>query len=386
MSMEAVCLFVQDIPVWAYTRVTGFQGAVVAHTRNRVVSLSSTLYNRDIHIGDTLDRARALATDALFIPADQRMEISAWEDLIRSIYSRVTPNILPTRKNGNPHAWIFIENPVPNALTTLTAEQNLRAGMAADRSLAMLAALKTSPGNITRIPFHTQGRFLRETPVTMLTLLNYDTDMIERLVWFGYHTLHPLLRLKKRHLDAQFGPAGQSLYDFLHPPPAAPIPPYVFHLIEEEYIFDEPVTEPAHTLPVLTLLLERLTRRLDNRLAGRVEIRLATGNGEKQDARIFREPVGNPEAITTTATLLLHSLFNQAMDVFTMTVILGALQDTRPEQQKLFFQRADVTRLLTMTGRRFPGQLLHPVIIHDTPFFPEEEIQLLPVDTENRKP
>ena len=377
--MPIIAATIDRFPAWAMRRFHRRSEPILVYERRRVVALSHPERNPEITEGDSIERARALAPELLFYLRDHVVERSVWEETLERLY-RLTPFLQPEKSPNS--AWVFLDQISRPDLDSCTQELQAQVGVGPDRLTALLAALQAPVGQIREVLFHESHRFLKGSPPALLSQFGFTGDLTTRLDQFGLRSIWSTLRLERRQLNAQFGSEGDRLFFFLHPPQGQKqtIPSFHRETVEERFDFDWPVVEPGEVVPILQTLIGRLLdQTLDNRIT-RIELRVQSSETRewKVASRILSLPSRNGELLLRAGERLLDTLFCPETPIQTLIVVFGGLTPHVPEQQDLFFRRHEVDTLIQAMNRRFPDQLKRTVILSDTPFFPEEGVQLVP--------
>ncbi|MFH1567582.1 MAG: hypothetical protein ABIL09_06225 [Gemmatimonadota bacterium] len=415
MAAEYTCFHIPGFAAWALSRRLRADRLALREIAvvwaGQVFSCTPGLDRSGVAVGDPVDRARSLAPHAEFHRRDLAIEKAVWDSVLGRLYEH-TPQVEPlpdpgrsTRGpaavDGGPAtadglwdngAWCLLDRPSP--LDDLVRATGACLGVAPGRAWSLLAAVHSGAGRCTRVPEGMVVPFLRQAPVNLLTRLSFSPELVQRLELFGLRAVGHLLGLKRRHLEAQFGPEGRRLHAFLNPArPELPVRHGVPRVLSAAHDFEWPVFEPGQLLPVLHHLLQDLHRRLEGRTSLHLEVRLK-GRGRaswRECGRLLKDATSQLTTLSSVgATLLLQALQQPSSrpgqvpcgrGVERLLVTLSGLADPRPEQASLFRQNPGLPSLVRRMEVRFPGKLLRPVQAHTDPFFPEEEYRFEPVST-----
>ncbi len=398
-SPDTVCLHIAGFSAWAMAHwwkssASKSVGLAVC-AAGRVFSCSPSLKRRGVELGDSVERVRALVPQAEFHLRDVEIEKAVWDHVLARLYS-LTPRILPISDPKSPSsrplgiwengAWALLQNPDMNGLSHLAGDLDAQIGSAPARAWCMLAAAFSKPGCLTSIPPGMVMPFLRQAPVSLLQHVGFCPDLTARLELFGLKAVAHLTSLTRRHLSAQFGNDGETLFDFLHPDEEEPpVPNYEPCVLSAQYDFEWPVFEPADLQPALSHLLEQLIAQLRGYSARHIALKLKGGRRElnRESSRILKNPTNRPSILTNAAnTLLQQTLFKKpstrsqtpcGSGVQSIVLELSGLSLLPPEQATLFRAKPTISPLVKSMDTRFPGKLLRPVHSHADPFFSEEE-------------
>ena len=379
--MVILCLHIPDYPAWALRRCGHVAEPLIVVEKNKVVALSRELTDSEIAVGDHVERAKALEPTAACLERDRVLEAIVLEDVMEEIY-RMTPRIMPIRNERFGGSWILVQNADANAMAAYAEKLKAGLGMSHARPYAMISALTAPLGQMVTMPFHKVNDMLSRIPVTRFAAFGFGADMIGKLELFGLWTIRHVMRMERRHLVAQFGPEGERLFCFLHPDGDPQVPDYVRDVLESDYVFEYPVSEPRDVLPVLSHLIDDLANRLEDRLVGRLEIRLTCSpeSASKGYGRMLKKPTRDPAALVRIGEMILAGMAKTEMRVDRLSVVLGGFSRQASEQQNLFFKRPGLALLMETMRVRFPGQLLRAALTGVDSTFPEDEAHLVPAD------
>jgi hypothetical protein len=118
-------------------------------------------------------------------------------------------------------------------------------------------------------------------------------------------------------------------------------------------------------------------------MAMRLEIRVlcASDTIPKGYSRILKKPTKDLEILSRIGETLLDKLVTSKMNITRISVIFGGLTSYEPEQQNLFFERPALDELFQIMHERFPDQLVRAALTGVDSTFPDDEMHLIPVDT-----
>lgn len=362
------------------------------------------------------DHANRLVKGARVLERDAALEEAMWNEVVSRLH-QTTPRVAPQRAG-----LAYFEPLYCDRSDALVSELGGQAAVAPSRSMAKLGAYRAAPGRTIALRPSDLDPFLGQFQTLWLPdATAASTDMVEKLILFGYRTLRDVARLKKKHLTAQFGPEGAELYRLLHPDDAprvgmmTPLP-----RIKKQHAFEEGVHEPATLQPALRTLVERACRGLGRRHCQRVEVRLGTRrNDDHVQSRVLRGLTADETRIAQQAEILLDKLLNaclrdartrqdnqanpdapalreeravradheekthlersQRPAVRMLTLVLGALGHPTMHQGSLFAARPGVEAAIDAVGRRYPGTLLR-AFTNDNAVFEEDRFRFEPLD------
>ncbi len=380
--MSIICFHIPDYPAWALHRQYQISDPIIVIEKNRVVSLSREFKDSEIALGDHIERAKSLEPEAACFKRDRTLETVVLEDIVKDLY-HMTPQIAPVKNSLFLGCWLLLQNADLGLMMDYTKKINAQVGVSHTRLYAMLSALTAPPGHMLSTPFHKINDFLDHSPVALLASFGFNKEIIEKLILFGLRTVRHAARLKLGHLSAQFGTEGTRLFYLLHPGDEPPVSNYTWDVLESAYAFETPVSEPRDILPVMSHLFDDLTNRLYDRMARRLEIRLFCPPDAipKGYSRILKKSTNNLDALNRAGEMLLAKLLKSKVDIASISVILGGLTPREPKQQNLFFKRPGLNPLLKVMHERFPDQLVRAVLTGVDSTFPEDEMHLVPIDS-----
>jgi hypothetical protein len=351
---------------------------IAVHADGRIIARTSDLRGDGLRIGETLERAQSLFPHGNYYKHDPGLDGAIWEDVLYLI-ADVAPQ-LEAVTPGTAIATPWDEAAFLELARTLDA----RVGIAPRRYVARIAALQAEPGGIRRVESATTRPFLEKSSVRHLRDLGVEIDLIERLELFGLYTVGRVVRLERRHLDAQFAAAGVELFRMLHPEgeePPVPMfqpPPSV----SSGFDYDLPVSEPRDLLPVLDLLVDQVVEQLGPLRAQLLTLRLH-GEGE-EGVRLMRRVLKAPTARVSHLRVIAKRLLEEMLDgetIDAITLELGGLVQAEAVQGGLFADRPAVYDSVRALHQRFPGRVFRAVITDAEAYLPEDGVRLEPYPT-----
>lgn len=368
------CIRIPDVPAWAFRRVKDAEDPFVVVDQDRIVGASRTPRRKGVELGMPRLRARSLCETATPRPRDRNAEKTAWEGLLGSLNS-YTPRIESERPGL---AWI--EPFDGDRLREWLDGRRCHCGVAPNRSVALLAAWKATPGRIICIERQHVGAFLSRTPTEVLSDVGFSTDIAERLSLFGYEDIESLRELNRRHLTAQFGNEGDQLFDFLHPDAKRVsfyTPPPVVRIDKD---FERDVREPGPLRKALEEMADVLHERLGEKACQRLSLWLIGRYEEQNESRFLREPVEKKGPIYRTASTLLKRALTADLCVQSLAIEAKGLRTTSGMQGDLFRQRPALQRAIASIQEKHAGAL-YKVARNQGAVFEEERYTYEPVST-----
>lgn len=351
--------------------------AIAVYHAGRIIARSRLLRQAGMLLGDPLDRARALYPDASFFERDVPFEQASWEGVLRRI-NEITPRL----QSLEPGVAFF--KPYDFSEVRLLAGQlAAQVGLASNKGIARIAALRSAPGAVLQIRTDAVQRFLSCTSPSVLAELGFEEELISRLDLFGLTTLDRVAALSRRHLRVQFGEAGLDLFALLHPSPESTcVPVYVPPAtITETFAFDSAPSD----LPSLASLLDAMVRRAVVRL-GRfscncIMLRLQpveSADGCRLAQRVFKNPTADPHVITRAAGYLLKGALADPFELSSVSLSLAGLENPSHAQGALFFERQPLRAAIERLDQRFPGAIRRALLVCPGAPFPEDSVRLIP--------
>ncbi|HVZ37764.1 MAG TPA: hypothetical protein VHI13_00660 [Candidatus Kapabacteria bacterium] len=370
---ETAALLIASYSAWVRRWIGPTERSVCIHDGRRVHAVSDDLALRGIVAGELLARVRELAPDASFHRHDPHLDAAVWEDLL-AVLAEVAPR-LRTVAQG----CVVLEPWDMPALKLLNETFGTRLGIARTSFLARLAAQSAKPGAINSVARRDEERFLCTDPVRHLIAFGIDPGIVDRLALFGLTTVKRAASLSRRHLAAQFGTAGEALFDLLHP--HGPDPPIPIHqpppAVAAAFAFNDPVSEPGEILPLLDRLVAEAVQGLGARRAQILTLRIDGIGLERSDAarRVLKVPTARAEHFRTVARTLFDGLLppcsGPAPLVLSIALTLGGLTWPDGVQGGLFDDRPALTNAVRTLNRRYPGRLLRASITDMHAYLPE---------------
>ena len=345
------CLRIPDVPAWSFRTVKDANDPFFVVQQGRVVGASRTPRRNGVEKGMTRLQARSLCETATARPRDANAEKTAWEGLLRSLNAH-TPRI-ESEQPGL--AWI---EPLDGGnLRDWLDGRRCHCGVARNRPVAHLAAWKATPGRIICIERQHEESFLSRTPTEALFEVGFSEEMAQRLSLFGYEDIESLKDLTNRHLTVQFGDEGSQLFDFLHPDVEKVSfysPPPTVGLSKD---FERDVREPGPLRKALEEMAEVLQERLCGKACQRLSVRLTGRQGEQEESRLLREPIGKKAPIYRAASTLVKRALTADITVQTIDLEAKGLRSVSGMQGHLFRKRPALQRAISTIQEKHAGAL-----------------------------
>jgi len=387
------CLCLPDFAAWAAIQTKpSLQGKpLLVHSNARVVAASPEARAGGVQTGWSLGRAQSLVPDAVTLPVHGPTVRAAWNEVLTQLYE-LTPNVeslrqeMTRRNHGrsaaqvSSHKIAMMQFVPKDALLSLTRKWGAQAGIADDRSTAELAALTAPPGKVRDVAADNSILFLQRVPVSTLGAVGVSGDTIERLGWFGWHSVGHLRPLTKRQLSAQFA-ESDVLHRYGQAVDVRPIPHYYLPaFITVRYQFEEAVREPHQIEPVLQLLLEQAWCQLEEQEVGSISVAADTVVGWQRSTRLLREPTAALRPLYAASQYALQGALSYDESINGLEVCLSNLAPPQPVQGHLFgAARPSVQEAIRAVEVRFTGALRRIVIINPDAYLPEESFRFEPV-------
>jgi len=368
------CLHFPHYPALAARMALNTQHMVIVEANGRVVATTPDARDHGIAVGMSVERARALVSDAVITERDHARELAVWETVMDMLYCG-TP-LLTSPRMGE--AYCAVDN--RECIASVLEHTLAQAGIARTRTLALLAAVRSRPSTMTYVHDDDEARFLAEWPVALLRELQVDDDTVERLELFGLATLAHLRHLTERHLHVQFGDEGRRLHALLKQLPVRTdlpfyTPPPSIDVVQH---FDDAQREPSILEPLLLLMADQATQLLQGRRTSVIEVRAMNSADVvvQRATRILKEPTTSASSIRTVGTIVLQSMMSAHQWWHGIQLVLKGLVAPLVEQTSIFPQRASLNDVAMHVYRRFPHSVLR--IDRHTPdaYLPEHTFAL----------
>lgn len=343
---------------------------VLVAVRDRVVARTPALREAGIAVGDSIDRAMALAPQAVVVERRPAIEQAVWDDVLERCFM-ITPYLQSVRTG------MFLASfDDRRAFQRILDDLHGQGGVAETRTAALLAAARARPGRMLDVAMDDLARFLAAWPVELLAELDVETSTIERMQLFGLASVGSLRMLTRRQLHAQFGDDGLRVHDLLsslsvrEPIPLYQPPP----MIEEDVYFEDPQREPGVVETHLLLALEKAHARLGRQRCNVVEVR----SRDRSQAvviraqRILKRPAETLSELRTTATILLRDIIGPQRYCSSIGIALKGLQAPRTDQLALFAPRPTADDVARAVLRRYPDGLSRVRVVAQGAYLPEE--------------
>jgi len=360
--------------------------------------------------GWAAERARRLLPTATTTQFKPDVVQAFWEEVRARVHDR-TPFLEDVRPG-----LLYFRASDPTTFAELLDELGGRAGWAASRRLALLAAASAESGRLAAAS--EAQAFMQRTPARVLSRLSVPHEILERLHLFGLRSLAEVAELSRRQLLKQFGKDGLIIDELLSPrdePRMAAYtpPPAVAACVSLDALAGDDLWSG----------LQEAVRRVAAELAGRTTQRVLLAMGFQEDAappgrevvldtvassapmepssltermgspgpivavrRILHEPVADEGALWRTVRHLCADTLRQdggsssaspPAPVTDLFVELASLAEPEATQGALFAEREEVRKAIEAMEVQHPGALLR-LRERSTGIFPEERYELVP--------
>lgn len=365
-----LCCIVADYPAMAARHAMHASANVIVVVRDRVAARTPALRDIGIPLGESIDRARAMAPDAVVVERRPALEQAVWDEVLDRCFM-ITPYLQSLRPG-----MFMASFDDRRAFQHILDDVQGQGGVAETRTAALLGAVRARPGRMLDVPMDDLARFLAAWPVELLAELDVETSTIERMQLFGLGSIGSLRMLTRRQLHAQFGDDGLRVHDLLstlsvrdvvplyEPPP----------VIEEDVHFEDPQREPGVVETHLLLALDRAYARLGRLRCNVVEVR----SRDRSQAvviraqRILRRPAETLSELRTTATILLRDIIGPQRYCSSIGIALKGLQPARVDQLALFAPRPSADDVARAVLRRYPDGVSRIRVVAPDAYLPEQ--------------
>jgi hypothetical protein len=271
----------------------------------------------------------------------------------------------------------------PHGLRQLVQSQHLKAAIAPSRNDALMQSCNAIPG---RLDVHEGADDVPINVLLHVSELRLDVHDIERLKLFGLETIGKLRHLSERHLQAQFGERGSTLYHFIHEDDSAPLPLYVpppSIIITER--FDEPSCEPGLLMHALDLCVSHACIQLGARLAWRVEV----ASLDRADAaqhlrnRILRSGSNSKDLLLQHMQTLMREMLCAEHQWWGLRIGLASLGLPIAEQTLMFAPESSFEQITRGLLPRYAHVMKNVVINNPWSVIPEEFGKIVPMRTDD---
>lgn len=370
----------------------------------RVAGVCPQAKRQGIQTGWAAERAQRLLPTAATVRFKPAVVQAFWEEVRARVHDR-TPFLEDVRPG-----LLYFRASDPSSFTGLLDELGGRAGWAASRQLALLAAASAETGRLKAVA--EAQAFLHHTRADVLSRLSVPHDMLERLHLFGLRSLAEVAELSRRQLFKQFGEDGRIIDELLSPrdePRMAAYkpPPTVAAGVSIDALAGDDLWSG----------LQEAVRRVAADLSGRTAQRVLLAVGFREDAALpglkdaadtvapsaLMQRVGSPGPIVAVRRILHEPVADESTlwravrrlwadrlqgdgagpsaspqtlvtDLF---VELASLAAPEGAQGVLFTAREDVRKAIEAMEVQHPGALLR-LRERSTGIFPEERYELVP--------
>ena len=341
---------------------------VIVMEGRRAVSASRRARRAGIENGMQASRAQTLLPEAVVRQRDSALEEAAWDSVIEQL-NALTP-FIEALWPGLAYFRGCDRGCDEESISTFARNLGASIGACLDtaprRAIAHLAAVRSTPGHVLRIPGDGVARFLRRFETKRLDAMGFAPEFIEHLEWLGIPTLHDARHLTEQQLSLQFGGEGARFYGLLHPNDGEksvglyrPRP-----TVSAEH--DVEPGEEAALEAVIVHLAEEVSTMLSGRFpdhsARRLTLELGFRCGRTLAAgRILNTPMRTESNIREAAQRLFRSMIDadesDSRTLSTIQLTLGSLAPPAASQVKLFGQRPAVHRVMRAIAQKYPGVL-----------------------------
>jgi nucleotidyltransferase/DNA polymerase involved in DNA repair len=370
------CIWIPDFAAWAAIRnnLALLHQPVVVYAGGRVIAASPQARADGVQTSWPIERVKALVPECVAVAHHNPVTLLAWDSVLSQLYG-LTPcveGLRPGLALANVHR--------PTVVKPLLQDWGAHGGVADDRTTAELAALTTAPGTLRTIKEYCSAAFLRRVPITTLRQVGVGSDTMERLEWFGWHTVAHLRPLTKKQLLSQFN-EGELLYRYAQATDTGPVATYRLPpAVHVHFTFEEAVREPSQWEPVLDLLAQQACERLDGRLVQSMTTSVLTSDGTLHQQRLLRDPTSSVFSLRQSAGECVRYLLHSGIAVRGLQLRLGHLTTPRAVQGQLFRpSRPPVSTVMQTVEHRFPGALRKFRVTDGGAYLPEEFARLEPL-------
>ncbi len=255
-------------------------------------------------------------------------------------------------------------------------------GVASNPLVAQHAARRASASVAVLVPPGEEATFLAPQPIGSLAL---DAEIVSRLERLGLRTVGDVAQLSIDALQAQFGGAGQRLYQLVRGIDTEFLPQAIDTPgVSRVRRFAGPLLDRDVLERVIGDLTERLVAQLlaEGWASGAVALTLAVDDGAPLVLeRVLAEPTSDAATLIAALLALSRSAVLES-GVISITVTACDLVPTVAEQLSLFAPAGGSSqRLRDVVGRlngRFAGSLLRARLADPEALLPERRVRLEP--------
>ncbi len=364
-------VWIADVPSWAAHRTDPtLEGQTLVITAGRrVVGSDASARSFKVRVGDSLERARGLAPNAVFVPFEASVVQTAWDAALHTMNA-----FTPWLESGQV-GLAFLAGLNRLEVEALALELQARVGLAPSRGSALMAAFSARDSEV-RLVQH-EAEFLGAAPTYLLRGAGLPGEIIERLRLFGLHTLGSIAALEARYLQAQFGAFAPRLLALCTGLDRRSVPVFTPALeVSAGFEFELPAIEPNVLYPALDFVLERLVLRLQDRLASSVTLALKTTLGVSSVRRSLKAPSNDPRTLRHVALAALERAMT-GLEVLALTVTASGLMRPVLVQDSLFavLERPAVREVVRRIYQGFPERLGRLEIVQPRSLLPERRFR-----------
>ena len=403
-------LLFDDLIGTAHRAAAAHTAPLIVLRAGRVAGSCPLAKGQGVKPGWAAERAQRLLPTATTTRFKPDVVQAFWEEVRARVHDH-TPFLEDVRPG-----LLYFRASDPSTFAELLDELGGRAGWAASRRLALLAAASAESGRLAAAS--EAPAFLQRTPARVLSRLSVPHEILERLHLFGLRSLAEVAELSRRQLLKQFGEDGLIIDELLSPRDEPRMAAYT----------PPPAVAACASLDALAgddlwSGLQEAVRRVAAELAGRTTQRVLLAVGFREDAappgrevvpdtvvssalmepssltermgspgpivavrRILHEPVADEGALWRTVRHLCADTLRQdgaspsstpqalITDLF---VELASLAEPGATQGALFAEREEVRKAIEAMEVQHPGALLR-LRERSTGIFPEERYELVP--------
>jgi nucleotidyltransferase/DNA polymerase involved in DNA repair len=366
--------------------------------RGEVACLNAPAALEGVRQGMTLRQAWQICPGAHFAPVPEREAAEIWAELCFGLH-RLTPDVEPLWPDRFLLRLDRVElmhgglSPAMHRVRGCVAEvmpgAQIRAGMAASRLAALIAADEARPGRARRIRPGEEPVLLRAIPVSRLATVGLPVppEMLEALTALGLATLGDVAEVGMRAMGQRFGKMGRELARRAAGRDGIALTPWRPPSARGRRLSFEPALEDR---AALALALRRLAVEVGERLAGSAlgalgfSVRFTFEEGPALTLeQHLRTQARGPEELAPPAVAMAQ---NPALDrpVTAIALRLLGVGAARGRQLSLLVRHDGVREDVEAAAARLASRHGHPVLARMEPgqkgsLLAERRVRVVPI-------
>jgi DNA polymerase-4/protein ImuB len=306
------------------------------HGRPSVLDATPEARQKGIRAGLSLREATALCPSAIVLAPDPAAEHEQGRAIAAAL-DGISPLVEPDPADagtwyidltGLGRHFATTREAGEHILRQVTPSLRPRAGIAAGKFAARVAANRSAPGTVSLVPPTRARELLASAPVALLPL---DASALHELHLMGIETLGQYVAIPRAKVGSRFGPAGQRAWDLVTGDARDPVTPPPRDLtVVEQLEMPAPATNHDVLMFALKQLVYRAFRAPELRYRQAREITMRAGlehDRSWERAMVFKDAYGPDRLIQAIGLRMQHLELPGPVETLTIE-IRGIVQTT----------------------------------------------------------